>query len=117
MPTDQPPSRPPAPRPAAPQPGVPRPVSAPPAAARPATSPPPAARPAPTPPGATPPAPEAPARLVSLDAFRGFVMLAMVSAGFGIPQVAEHFRDSKVWQDLGYQLEHVPWVGCSAWDL
>jgi predicted acyltransferase len=61
--------------------------------------------------------PAAPSRLLSLDAYRGFVMLAMVSAGLGIPQVAKHFPESGFWQALGAQLEHVTWVGCSAWDL
>jgi predicted acyltransferase len=69
-------------------------------------------------------------RLVSLDAYRGFVMLAMASAGLGLLNLS---RDAEVvgqfngtpwetawhglWSTLGYQLEHVPWVGCSAWDL
>jgi len=54
---------------------------------------------------------------VSLDAYRGFVMLAMVSSGLALHRVAEHFPDDRAWQFLSYQLEHVPWVGCSAWDL
>ena len=56
-------------------------------------------------------------RLVSLDAYRGFVMLAMVSGGLGLTEVAEHFPDSPVWKFIGYQLEHVEWTGCAAWDL
>jgi heparan-alpha-glucosaminide N-acetyltransferase len=60
---------------------------------------------------------EQPGRLLSLDAYRGLVMLAMVSGGLGIPTVAEHFPDHAWWQHLSYQLEHVPWAGCSAWDL
>src|SRR5437867_8584324 len=56
-------------------------------------------------------------RLTSLDAYRGFVMLAMASDGLGLPQVAQAFPDSSVWQFLAYQLEHVEWVGCAAWDL
>jgi predicted acyltransferase len=63
-------------------------------------------------------APESPARLVSLDAYRGFVMLAMVSGGFAIANVAKTYHaDSPVWQFFGSELEHVKWVGCSAWDL
>lgn len=58
-----------------------------------------------------------PVRLVSVDAYRGFVMLAMVSRGFGFPQIAKHYPDSRFWQALAYQFEHVPWVGCSFWDL
>jgi predicted acyltransferase len=58
-------------------------------------------------------------RLVSIDAYRGFVMLAMVSRGFGFPSIArrEEFRDSTFWQALAYQFDHVPWTGCSFWDL
>ena len=63
-----------------------------------------------------PPKPE-PERLVSLDAYRGLVMLAMVSGGLGLTQVASHFEKSPVWNFIGYQLKHVEWTGCSAWDL
>src|SRR5215475_13311610 len=57
------------------------------------------------------------ARLVSLDAYRGFIMLAMAGEGFGFPQVAKQFPDNGVWHFLGYQFSHTPWVGCSFWDL
>lgn len=56
-------------------------------------------------------------RLVSLDAFRGFTMLAMASGGLGLSRVAEHFPDSQLWSFLDYQSSHVHWVGCAAWDL
>jgi predicted acyltransferase len=56
-------------------------------------------------------------RLMSLDVYRGFVMLAMASEGFGLPQVAQAFPESPVWRLLAYQFEHVEWVGCAAWDL
>lgn len=59
----------------------------------------------------------APQRLRALDAYRGFVMLAMVSGGLGFSAVAEHFSDEPIWKQVAYQLEHVDWVGCSAWDL
>ena len=58
-----------------------------------------------------------PARLVSLDAFRGAVMLLMASAGLGIPQIASRFPDSPVWQFWGYECEHAPWAGCTLWDV
>jgi heparan-alpha-glucosaminide N-acetyltransferase len=67
-----------------------------------------------------------PARLVSLDAYRGLTMLAMASGGLGLHRVAENLHeqaakanlpDSSLWQAIGYQFEHVPWVGCSLWDL
>jgi predicted acyltransferase len=78
----------------------------------------------------TPPKPSAPpvpveappfqtmyTRLVSLDAYRGFIMLAMVTGGLGIPQVARALPDSGFWQFLGYQTDHVAWAGCAFWDL
>lgn len=58
-----------------------------------------------------------PARVTSIDAYRGFVMILMASGGFGIAQVARHYQDSAFWQFLARQTEHVPWVGCSLWDL
>lgn len=56
-------------------------------------------------------------RLQSLDAYRGFVMLAMASAGLGIPQVAKSYPESGMWQAAAYQFDHVAWTGCSFWDL
>ncbi len=56
-------------------------------------------------------------RLVSLDAFRGAIMLLMASAGLGLTEIAEHYPDSRVWSFVGFHCEHVPWRGCSLWDL
>jgi predicted acyltransferase len=58
-----------------------------------------------------------PARLISLDAFRGAIMLLMASAGFGLAQVAKSFPDSAVWRFIGYETEHADWNGCALWDL
>lgn len=58
-----------------------------------------------------------PERLVSLDAYRGFVMLLMASNAFGIARVAREYPDSPVWRFLGYQFDHVAWTGCAFWDL
>jgi heparan-alpha-glucosaminide N-acetyltransferase len=58
-----------------------------------------------------------PERLVSLDAYRGLTMLAMASGGLGLHRVAQNFSDSSFWKAVGYQFEHVEWVGCSLWDL
>jgi predicted acyltransferase len=58
-----------------------------------------------------------PERLVSLDAFRGAIMLLMASSGFGIPQVAAHFPQSPVWAFLGYQFKHPPWNAVTLWDI
>lgn len=68
----------------------------------------------------SPAAPQGAQRLVSLDAYRGFVMLAMVSGGLGLERAAEFFRDgtwANVWQWIGYEFSHAPWTGCAAWDL
>jgi heparan-alpha-glucosaminide N-acetyltransferase len=58
-------------------------------------------------------------RLVSLDAYRGFIMLAMASAGFKLAEVArtDRFRADPAWQFLGRQTDHVAWRGCAFWDL
>jgi predicted acyltransferase len=56
-------------------------------------------------------------RLVSLDAYRGFVMIMMVSNGFGLEQLAHAFPDNGLLRFLGYQFSHVEWTGCAAWDL
>jgi predicted acyltransferase len=52
-------------------------------------------------------------RLVSLDAYRGFVMLAMVSAGLGMG----HLLADPTWGWLADQFSHRAWEGCTFWDL
>jgi len=57
-------------------------------------------------------------RLVSLDAYRGFVMLAMVSGGLGLARIAKDvYPESHIWRAIGYQADHVEWGGCGFWDL
>ncbi len=57
-------------------------------------------------------------RLVSLDAYRGFIMVVLASGGFGIHDVArKHFAENDTWQTLGYHFHHVTWLGCAFWDL
>lgn len=63
-----------------------------------------------------------PKRLMSLDAYRGFMMLAMVagdsSAGFlGLAAVAQNFPGSPFWGFLAAQSRHSEWQGCTFWDL
>src|SRR5262249_23957926 len=58
-------------------------------------------------------APPASERLVAVDAYRGFVMLAMVSSGLG---TARLLHDPN-WHWLADQLEHRIWEGCTFWDL
>jgi len=62
----------------------------------------------------TTPPPVAAARLESLDVFRGLTMLLLISHGFGIH---EGLKDTPSLGWFRYQFEHVPWVGCSLWDL
>lgn len=57
------------------------------------------------------------ARLGSLDAYRGFVMICLAANGFGIAATAKTFPDGSLWQSLKFQFDHVPWVGCAFWDL
>lgn len=52
-------------------------------------------------------------RLVSLDAYRGFIMLLLVSEGFGF-SVLRNYPD---WAWLAAQVDHVRWEGCTFWDL
>ncbi|MFN7564806.1 MAG: acyltransferase family protein [Prosthecobacter sp.] len=55
-------------------------------------------------------------RLLSLDAFRGFIMLLMASSGFGIVQMAEA-NPGSFWETIRPQFEHKAWQSCSLWDL
>ena len=63
-----------------------------------------------------PVAPAPPPRLLSLDAYRGFIMVLMASSGFGIPLMAKNFPESG-WAAIAPQFEHREWVGCALWDL
>ncbi len=78
--------------------------------------------------GKTPPVSQ---RLTSLDAYRGFVMLAMASGGLAIasvvrnsPEILHQYNGTQwesswkyLWQTLSYQLSHVEWTGAGFWDL
>lgn len=65
-------------------------------------------------------------RLASLDAYRGFIMLMMASAGFGLARVfarlsaaglTEESREYRVVRFFSGQFEHVLWQGGAFWDL
>ena len=56
-------------------------------------------------------------RLASMDAYRGFVMVCLAANGFGLAATSKNFPDCSIMQAVGYQFEHVPWVGCAFWDL
>ena len=71
-----------------------------------------------------------PPRISSVDALRGFVMLCMAAHGFGIDHVNKLIKDSQLWswlpndevygrywKGLVFHTNHVPWEGCSFWDL
>jgi heparan-alpha-glucosaminide N-acetyltransferase len=62
-------------------------------------------------------APPTAQRLVSLDAYRGAIMLLLASGGLGLYGVSRHFPDSRAWQWIAYEFEHTRWQGCSLWDL
>jgi predicted acyltransferase len=53
------------------------------------------------------------ARLASLDAYRGLIMLLLVAEGFGLGVLRKH----PGWEWLGGQFEHAAWQGCTFWDL
>ena len=59
----------------------------------------------------------APARLASIDAYRGFVMLLMMAEVLHIGKVAESFPGNPVWEFLKFHTDHVAWAGCSLHDL
>lgn len=67
------------------------------------------------------PAPLVDERLLSLDAYRGLIMIALAFNGFGLADTAtRHLKenpDSSFWQFLKYQFSHVEWEGCAFWDM
>lgn len=76
-------------------------------------------------PSLPPIAPPVTARLLSLDAFRGFDMLLMISAGLHLNQVVALMKKTPqwasarqgVWERLVFHTDHTEWAGCSLWDL
>jgi heparan-alpha-glucosaminide N-acetyltransferase len=52
-------------------------------------------------------------RLISLDAYRGLIMLMLISHGFGF-SVLENYPN---WAWLARQVDHAAWTGCTFWDL
>ncbi len=62
--------------------------------------------------------PELPAnRLMSLDAYRGFVMLLMAAELLQFERLHSAFPDNPVWAFLAWHQSHVAWAGCSLHDL
>src|SRR5882672_2558124 len=60
-----------------------------------------------------PPEQKPPSRLVSLDAYRGFIMLTLISHGFGFTALQAYPR----WAWLAAQVDHTEWTGVTFWDL
>lgn len=64
-----------------------------------------------------PPKAEGISRLISLDAFRGLVMVLMLGEVMRLPVVAQAFPHSLFWRVIAFNTEHVEWQGCSLHDL
>lgn len=60
---------------------------------------------------------EGTSRLLSLDAFRGTIMLLMLNEATRLPLVARSFPHSAIWSAIAFNTEHVDWQGCSLHDL
>lgn len=61
-----------------------------------------------------------PRRLVSLDAFRGATMLLMASEIMHVPATLKKldgYAGSPALQTVVHQFEHLPWAGCTLWDM
>jgi len=52
-------------------------------------------------------------RYLSLDAYRGLIMILLVSVGLGFGALKGH----PVWGVIANQVDHVPWEGMVFWDL
>lgn len=65
----------------------------------------------------TSPEPQSTQRIESVDIYRGLVMFLMLAEILHLPQVAEAFPDSDLWQFLSFNQSHVAWVGCSLHDM
>jgi predicted acyltransferase len=59
----------------------------------------------------------APARLTSLDAYRGLVMLLMMAEALDLSRVAQAVPGSALWKFLAHHQSHAEWIGCSLHDL
>jgi predicted acyltransferase len=58
-----------------------------------------------------------PARVTSVDAYRGLVMFLMMAEVLHLSRMAQRFPGDFVWQFLAYHQSHVEWTGCSLHDL
>jgi heparan-alpha-glucosaminide N-acetyltransferase len=58
-----------------------------------------------------------PYRVASIDAYRGAVILLMMTDVLAFADIARALPGHPVLDFLAYHLSHVPWAGCSLWDL
>lgn len=58
-----------------------------------------------------------PARLTSIDAYRGLVMFLMMGEVFRFCRVSRALPESGFWKFLCHHQSHVEWIGCSLHDL
>ena len=56
-------------------------------------------------------------RLVSVDAYRGWVMLLMMGEVLHLRKVSQALPDNRFWAFLANQQSHVQWVGCVLHDM
>ena len=56
----------------------------------------------------------APDRYLALDAYRGFIMLILVSGGFGLAELASR---RPAFNGIASQFDHMPWEWIVFWDL
>src|SRR5437879_13026485 len=63
-----------------------------------------------TPPGV------ASARNVSVDAYRGLVMLLMMAEVLQLSRVSAAYPNSLFWKVLAFNQTHTEWLGCSMYD-
>jgi predicted acyltransferase len=61
-----------------------------------------------------PPKPSSQPRYLALDAYRGFIMLILVSSGFGLAELA---KQRPAFTAIANQFEHMPWEWIAFWDL
>src|SRR5436190_3863734 len=61
-----------------------------------------------------PPKPTVQPRYLALDAYRGFIMLVLVSGGFGLAELAKRRPE---FLGIANQFEHMPWEWIAFWDL
>ncbi|MFN7918521.1 MAG: DUF5009 domain-containing protein [Bryobacteraceae bacterium] len=52
-------------------------------------------------------------RSTALDAYRGLIMILLVSTGFGFGALKQH----PIWGHVAHQVDHVAWEGLVLWDL